>query len=350
MIISNNSEPHITEFHQLLDQTLNALQVSAPKNIAKLQQLTAQKFETHLKELMTELAQNTVFENSIELVSGQRFPDIVAKQYYGIEVKTTIKNHWKTTGNSVFEGTRVDGVERIFMFFAKLADPIEFRCRPYEDVLSEVVVTHSPRYLIDMNLAQGQTIFDKINMPYDQLRISSNPILPIKDYYRSKLRDGDELWWMDADQDKANNLILRMWNNLSKDEKQLYQLKAMIYFPELFGKQSDKFGKLAMWLVQQESIVCPNIRDQFTAGGRIEIHINNQSFGELPRIFSHLNNNLHLIQELFKESDPSLLSHYWNEATTEMTKYELWTNKVVYFSQQHHEYSENIVRFLKVIL
>ena len=195
---------------------------------------------------MTELAQNTVFENSIELVSGQRFPDIVAKQYYGIEVKTTIKNHWKTTGNSVFEGTRVDGVERIFMFFAKLADPIEFRCRPYEDVLSEVVVTHSPRYLIDMNLAQGQTIFDKINMPYDQLRISSNPILPIKDYYRSKLRDGDELWWMDADQDKANNLILRMWNNLSTDEKQLYQLKAMIYFPELFGKQSDKFGKLAM--------------------------------------------------------------------------------------------------------
>lgn len=57
MIISNNSKPHITEFHQLLDQTLNALQVSAPKNIAKLQQLTAQKFETHLKELMTELAQ-----------------------------------------------------------------------------------------------------------------------------------------------------------------------------------------------------------------------------------------------------------------------------------------------------
>ena len=164
MIISNNSEPHITEFHHLLDQTLNALQVSAPKNIAKLQQLTAQKFETHLKELMTELAQNTVFENSIELVSGQRFPDIVAKQYYGIEVKTTIKNHWKTTGNSVFEGTRVDGVERIFMFFAKLADPIEFRCRPYEDVLSEVVVTHSPRYLIDMNLAQGQTIFDKIRV------------------------------------------------------------------------------------------------------------------------------------------------------------------------------------------
>jgi hypothetical protein len=37
--------------------------------------------------------------------------------------KTTTKNHWKTTGNSVLEGTRIDSVERIFMLFAKLASP-----------------------------------------------------------------------------------------------------------------------------------------------------------------------------------------------------------------------------------
>lgn len=110
------------------------------------------------------------FENTIELIGGQKFPDIVANKYYGIEVKTTTQNHWKTTGNSVLEGTRVDDVERIYMLFAKLASPIEFRCRPYEEVLSEVVVTHSPRYLIDMNLKVGNTIFDKIKMPYDTLR------------------------------------------------------------------------------------------------------------------------------------------------------------------------------------
>ena len=56
------------------------------------------------------------------------------------------------------------------MLFAKLASPIEFRCRPYEECLSEVVVTHSPRYLIDMNLAIGKTIFDKIKTPYNELR------------------------------------------------------------------------------------------------------------------------------------------------------------------------------------
>ena len=79
------------------------------------------------------------------------------------------------------------------MLFAKLASPIEFRCRPYEEVLSEVVVTHSPRYLIDMNLEEGKTIFDKIKMPYDTLRKKENPIRPIVDYYKSKLKPGEEL-------------------------------------------------------------------------------------------------------------------------------------------------------------
>jgi len=112
----------------------------------------------------------------------------VAQNYYGIEVKTTTQNHWKTTGNSMLESTRVENVERIFMLFAKLASPIEFRCRPYEEVLSEVVVTHSPRYLIDMNLEKGKTIFDKIKMPYDTFRKQESPIRPIVDYYKSKLK------------------------------------------------------------------------------------------------------------------------------------------------------------------
>ncbi len=184
---------------------------------------------------MAEMAVGTPFENSIELIGGQKFPDIIAHKYYGIEVKTTTQNHWKTTGNSVLESTRVDQIERIFMLFAKLATPIEFRCRPYEEVLSEIVVTHSPRYLIDMNLEQGKTIFDKIKMPYDILRKQENPIRPIIDYYKSKLKPGEELWWMDADNTaKPSNIVIRIWNNLEKADKLELKNRAMVYFPELF--------------------------------------------------------------------------------------------------------------------
>src|SRR5690554_5148707 len=140
--------------------------------------------EPYVRDVMTDLAVGTPFEDSIELIGGQKFPDIIAKKYYGVEIKTTTKNHWRTTGNSIMESTRIEDVERIYMLFGKLGAPIKFKSRIYQECLAEVVVTHSPRYLIDMNLEEGNTIFDKINTPYDILRRSESPAKPIINYYR----------------------------------------------------------------------------------------------------------------------------------------------------------------------
>lgn len=41
---------------------------------------------------MAQTAKGTPFEDSIELIPGQRFPDIIAKKYYGVEVKTSKQN------------------------------------------------------------------------------------------------------------------------------------------------------------------------------------------------------------------------------------------------------------------
>ncbi|MFW5852100.1 MAG: hypothetical protein ACOCWB_07750, partial [Bacteroidota bacterium] len=270
-----------------------------------------------------------------ELVGGQKFPDIVAKKYYGIEVKTTTQNHWKTTGNSVLESTRIDQVERVFMLFAKLADPIEFRCRPYEEVLSEVVVTHSPRYLIDMNLEFGKTIFDKIEMPYDILRKKENPIRPIVDYYKSKLKPGEELWWMDAENtSKASNIVIRIWNNLSLNEKNELKNRAMIYYPELFGNSSDKFGRLAIWLVTREAVVCPNIRDLFTAGGKSDFLIGKKVYKKVPRIFLNLFENVPSIITILLETPAYELSDYWETNTTEKKKILDWISLVADYSKK----------------
>lgn len=232
MIVSVNPDPNRNEFDLLLGSTISELNVHAQNPSKNIATLLGRNLEPYVKDVMAGLAVGTVFENSIELIGGQKFPDIIAKKYYGIEVKTTTQNHWKTTGNSVLEGTRVDDVERIFMLFAKLANPIEFRCRPYEEVLSEVVVTHSPRYLIDMNLEKGKTIFDKIKMPYDTLRKKESPIKPIVDYYKSKLKTGEELWWMDTENNsKPSSIVIKIWNNLSAQEKQELKNRSMVYFP-----------------------------------------------------------------------------------------------------------------------
>ena len=193
----------------------------------------------------------------------------------------------------------------------------------------EVVVTHSPRYLIDMNLEKGKTIFDKINLSYDTLRKKDNPIKPIVDYYKGKLKPGEELWWMDNENNSnASNIVIRIWNNLSAKEKQLHKNRAMVFFPELFGNRTDKFGRLAIWLVTREAVVCPNVRDLFTAGGKSDCIIGRITYHKVPRIFLNLFDNITIIVEIIMETSAYELSEYWETKTTETTKIFDWINLV----------------------
>lgn len=326
MIISANSEPNRNEFDLLLNSTIAELNIHAKNSTKKIATLLGRNLEPYVRDVMTELAVNTAFENTIELIGGQKFPDIVAKKFYGIEVKTTTQNHWKTTGNSVLESTRVDDVERIYMLFAKLASPIEFRCRPYEEVLSEVVVTHSPRYLIDMNLQQGDTIFDKIKMPYNTLRKKENPIRPIVDYYRSKLKPGQEIWWMDNND--IGGTTLQFWSSLDSKKRKHFVNRGMILFPEVFGKSNDKFSRIAFWLVSVEKIVHPNVRDDFSAGGKGDFTIGTHTYKNVPQIFLKLFKNLPDIIGIIMQMSEFELSEYWGIKTTKSKKVSDWIELV----------------------
>ncbi len=324
MIYSANPEPHKNEFNSLLNSTLVQLNYTA-KKANNFSSLAGNKLEPYISKLMTELAVGTPFESSIEWVGGQKFPDIIAKKYYGIEVKTTTQNHWKTTGNSVLESSRVVDVERIYMLFAKLASPIEFKCRPYEECLSEVVVTHSPRYLIDMNLGVGKTIFDKMSVQYDDLRNQESPIRPIVDYYKSKLKPGQDIWWMDQENGSSSSIIIKLWTDLGKKNKIRLINEARIYFPELFGNGSNKYGRIGIWLVNRENVVCPNVRDQFSAGGIAPVYsINGKTYKMVPRTLINLFENIEQILELFKSISAIQLSEYWGIKTSENKKIIDW--------------------------
>lgn len=91
MVVSINPEPHKNEFNKLLNSTIIELNKHAQKFPNKLRKLTGSKLEPYVKDIMTDFAVGSHFENSIELISGQKFPDIVANKYYGVEVKTTTK-------------------------------------------------------------------------------------------------------------------------------------------------------------------------------------------------------------------------------------------------------------------
>ena len=264
MIISVNPEPSLSEFQALMKETDRLLNEDARIRRSYYATRGGNPLEDDVKAMLDEAAKETAFEGTIEKVSGQKFPDIVAANYYGVEVKSTKEDRWTSTGSSILETTRVNGVERIYMTFGKLGgNPIEFLSKPYEECLYGIAVTHMPRYLIDMRIKSGETIFDKMGVPYDELRQMDNPISPVAKYYRSQLKPGESLWWTGDSSDEAVSATIRLWKNLSMNEKRKHTIYGLINYPEIFRGDYDRY---ALWLTSQ-GVVDPHLRDQFSSGG-----------------------------------------------------------------------------------
>jgi hypothetical protein len=89
-------------------------------------------------------------------------------------------------------------------------------------------------------------------------------------------------------------------------------LKSMILFPEIFSNRPDKFNRLAVWLVNSEGIVCPNIRDVFTAGGQGIIEWKKKQYSGIPQIIIRLSNSISELKSIFTEIDNDVLEKYWD--------------------------------------
>lgn len=323
MIVAHNND--YLMFNKLLESSIDCLRQDAITNTHYYLTRGGTNLEKDVYEILIQNSKNSIFQNNIELVSGQKFPDIVLYvnkcKAYGLEVKTTKANKWKSVGSSIFEGTRVEHIENIHLLFGKLSNPIEFRCRKYDECLYDVAITHSPRYLIDMDLDIKDSIFSKIGVNYNTLRKLPNPFEPIKEYFRSTLKEGDDLWWIDNKEDNISNISIRLWGNLLPSEKDKLRIIALAYFPNLLGRDLKKYAYLATWLVSRFGIVNHALRDTFSAGGQINI-----DGIKFPRIFEYLFSNSKVIFEEVSSISKNDIKHYWglDFNNTDQDKIKVW--------------------------
>lgn len=291
MIISVNTKPQLDDFKELMLKTDKLLNEDAIKRPDYYKTRGGNPLEDDVKNALDECAKGTAFENTIEKISGHKFPDIIAAKLYGVEVKSTKDDHWTSTGSSILENTRINGIERIFMTFGKLGgNPIEFLSKPYEECLSGIAVTHMPRYLINMKMNAGETIFDKMGIAYDDLRSLDNPIAPVSKYYRSLLKPGESLWWT-GDSDESVSATVRLWKNVLQDEKRRCVAYACVNFPEIFKSDYDNYS---LWLASQ-GIVDAHIRDQFSSRGRITMSLPDGTCASFPGVYRRIRDNVKAI-------------------------------------------------------
>ncbi|STQ84157.1 hypothetical protein [Helicobacter fennelliae] len=328
MIVATNNKPSLDDFASLMKNADILLNEKAKSN-SNIKQYDWGDLEKFVCKSLEICAKNTAFENKITLLSGKHFPDIVAEKYYGIEVKSTKGDHWTTTGGSILEGSRIQSVERIFLTFGKLGGKCaEFLSRPYEDCLYEIATTHYPRYKIDMRLQKGNSIFDKMGIAYDELRNDKDPILKISQYYKKQLKEGEKLWWASSTESEATSpSILRFWNNLSSEKKKDLMLKGLILFPEVIVGQYNNFS---MRLVTQEGIICPNVRDLFSAGGK---------FNGLPAVYKRIYDNRNQIKAILSQIDLQTLFDYWGRnyfCDSPDDKLSLWIDMIGQYDSHPH--------------
>lgn len=304
------------EFMNLTERYMNDFSSNHPSHYCNC---SSERLEREVLEALKTTCPSTPFrQEDIKLVSGSKFPDILASKYYGVEVKSTKTKNWTSTGSSIVENTRIEDVERIYILFGRLGNnPASFKCKLYQECLSEIAVTHSPRYLIDMELPEKEDILSKMGTEYDIFRKleEGEKIEQVRRYYLNKAKKEKKTsipWWMKG----TAPISLSFYAEQSEHLKNELKCRAFILFPDLLGNSTQVvFKKIALWLCNRYSLLNPSLRDMFSAGGRRDIKIKTGEHIQCSALVKRLIDSKENIQKLLEDPDADLLDdieEYWD--------------------------------------
>lgn len=288
------------------------------------------KFENYVAMVTEEVAKD--YGINVEQTGPQSFPDIIIGDTYGIEVKYTDKPKWQSTGNSIFEGTlRKEVTDQIYLLFGRRVEKkIETRCKKYEECLADIKVTHSPRFFIDMEINENNSILNAIGVTYKEFKglPDQEKSKRLKKHVKTTLLEGETLWWLDDTQEEAISPKITEFRKLGSSQKQNLINESMILFPEIFSNCATKYLGLSVYLLQEYQIVSSSLRDSFSAGGKMEIVVNDVTY-KVSRIYERLYKNAVQIKGILNEMDVHLLQEYWlghstNIIVTDHNKLDNW--------------------------
>lgn len=328
----------IAAFHEFMTLSQKCYNEHSTLNPKRYANHSAHEIEEDTVQILEEVKPSTAFANStIELKSGHFFPDIIAGQHYGIEVKTTKEDKWTSLGNSIFEGVSNNEVKNIYIMFGNLGSvPPQFRFRPYQDCLKNIAVTHSPRYIIDMCIADSheENIFQKMKTTYENYRElpDCEKIALMRAHYlkHSKANNYEMPWWMG---ETGGMTTLSFFSEAKTAEKKDMITRALILFPCLYhdSRDRDKYKPFALWLCTKYGRLLYNVRDEFTGSGQVQ-YINGEKLEKpYPKIVGTVLKYRGYIKRLLQNPDKELIidiSEMWDFLYRKDNLYESWIDMV----------------------
>src|SRR5690606_7714489 len=93
----------------------------------------------------------------------------------------------------------------------------------------------------------------------------------IRDYARSRLKEGERLWWLDEgadDQPASAELQDQVNMNLPQAEKRKLRAEGALLCPQICagGRYRTKYTDVVMYMLTVRRVLAPQARDLFSAG------------------------------------------------------------------------------------
>lgn len=252
-----------SHFEQLLDELCSrlTLECTAGKRFA-----VSKSFEDRVRKVIRSLL--VQFKIPVDFAPHPySFPDIVLGRF-GVEVKFTTNDTWRSVGNSVFEGFRSKDVKHIYVVFGKMGGRPEVRWGRYEECVMHVRTSHVPRFEVDIDAKES--LFKKFGITYQQFSSLSEEgrMKYIRNYARDRLKPGERLWWLEGKPDEGHSLPMQvqLFANLTSEEKLKMRAEASLLCPQIVGsgRNRTKYIDPIMFLLTYHGILAT--RDAFSAG------------------------------------------------------------------------------------
>lgn len=220
-----------------------------------------------IEEIISELPSQNVL--IFEVHYGHHFPDMDLTFNgikYGLELKYRKNGSWSTNGNSVLETITGEDYEEIYLLFgSKISNEnrLLIKYAPYWQTTSNIKVTHSPRFTINMNDSNESVFVTKED--YDLLRkMDESEKISFIQHYLKENSIGAK-WYTSSNE----TVPPTQFNELTIEKKNQIKAELLILFPDdlLVGSSRTKYNRSAEYILDSYYIYNKSIRDLFSSGG-----------------------------------------------------------------------------------
>lgn len=294
------------EFERLLD----AVTIKLTEEARSTPYTTAKDFEYRVRQVVEELISDTSVSIDFD-PHPQAFPDIEVGEF-GIEVKFTTNDTWRSVANSVLETNRIEEVKSVYLIFGKMGGTPEVKWGVYEKCVMHVRTSHVPRF--EVEIGATKSLFEQMGISYDEFRVSGmhDKMRYIRDYARARLKEGERLWWLEDKLGEEHTLPIqaRLYTELDDAEKIRLRAEAILLCPQIVksGRAKHKYDDVALFMLTYHGVLCHQTRDMFSAGSVGNPKNDDEGGLYIARMLKLIENELH---KAATRMDPALFEEYW---------------------------------------